>query len=99
METAAVNAQKVWYMLGDVLKQAEEEALANDSSDTGSVTTEIPGSKTRVQLREALKRVKEVTNKLMTYFDHARGGDSEAGKKALGEDAQLFVKVSLDFHS
>lgn len=45
------------------------------------------------QLWEALERVQGVTTKMMSYFSEARDGDSEAGKKALGEEAHMFVKV------
>lgn len=55
-------------------------------------TVESTG-RTDEQLWEALERVQGVTAKMMSYFSEARDGDSEAGKKALGEEAHMFVKV------
>lgn len=84
MELATNHAQVVWTMLGEILKANE-----NDSSHIGG-----GGSRRQdEQLWEALERVQAVTTKMMAYFSEARDGDSEAGKKALGEDAHMFVKV------
>ena len=78
MESATKHATDVWRMLAGILRAAESDGQ---------------GRKADEQMWEALQRVEEVTVKMMAYFPEARDGDSEAGKKALGEDAHTFVKV------
>lgn len=90
MELAANHAHAVWATLEDILKPT-----ASDTAD-GSGDSASPG-RNREQLREALERVQSLTVKMMAYFSEARDGDSDAGKKALGEDAHMFVKVRLSF--
>lgn len=89
MELAANQAHIVWTMLEDIIKSTAREIVdgSSDSVNAGSV-------RNREQLWEALERVQSLTVKMMAYFSEARDGDSDAGKKALGEDAHLFVKVS-----
>ncbi|KAF8321682.1 hypothetical protein DL93DRAFT_1449899 [Clavulina sp. PMI_390] len=80
METATRHATEVWRMLAGILRAAEADGQ---------------GRKADEQMWEALQRVEEVTVKMMAYFPEARDGDSEAGKKALGEDAHTFVKSTV----
>jgi len=90
MELAANHAHIVWSMLEDILKSTTSEAV-----DGGGDSANASSGRNREQLWEALERVQSLTFKMMAYFSEARDGDSDAGKKALGEDAQMFVKVSF----
>ena len=87
-----------WQMLEVwIQQQTPTHDREDDGYDMIESTATSRETKVRLQLSETLSRVKKVTQKLLVYFDEARDGDENAGRKALGEDAQLFVKVSCLF--
>lgn len=94
MEAAANHAQEAWQMLEVWIRQQNLNDRDEDGFDVIESPNLLSSIKVRVQLNETLAKVNVVTQKLLMYFDEVRDGNEAARRKALGEDAQLFVKVS-----